>query len=125
MSTGKSNAYGLDLIQERGQLFIGSGEYVYEGMVIGECAKDPELDVNPCRSKKMTNMRTTLADEKLALTTPRRMTVEELIAYMDIDEVLEVTPKSVRLRKQILDSGERARYNKIMAGQGKKKSKKK
>ena len=125
MSTGKSNAYGLDLIQERGQLFIGSGEYVYEGMVIGECAKDAELDVNPCRSKKMTNMRTTLADEKLALTTPRRMTVEELIAYMDIDEVLEVTPKSVRLRKQILDSGERARYNKIMAGQGKKKSKKK
>ena len=118
MATGASNAYALGMIQERGQLFIGPGEKVYEGLVIGECAKDNELDVNPCKQKKLTNIRTTLADEKVYLTTPKKMTVEELISYMDIDEVLEVTPTGIRLRKLILDSGERVRYNKSKAGRG-------
>ena len=122
MATGVSNAYALDMIQERGQLFIGPGEKVYEGLVIGECAKDSELDVNPCKQKKLTNIRTTMADEKVQLTTPKRMTVEEMIAYMDIDEVLEVTPSSIRLRKQILDSGERTRYNKSKASRGLRKN---
>ena len=111
METGKSNGYGLSFIEERGSLFIGVNEEVYEGMVIGETAKTNELDVNPCKTKKLTNMRSTGAEEKVNLTPPRKMTVEEVISYMDIDEVLEVTPKSVRLRKKILDSSERARYN--------------
>ena len=112
METGKTRGYALDMVEERGALFVGVGEEVYEGMVIGETAKPGDLDVNPCREKRLTNMRSTGAEEKVSLATPRRMTVEELIAYMDEDEVLEVTPKHVRLRKRILDSGERARWNK-------------
>lgn len=119
MAFGKSNGYALDMIQERGSLFIGVGEDVYEGMVIGENAKSAEMDVNPCKTKKLTNIRTVLADEKQYLSTPRRMTVEEVIAYMDEDEVLEVTPGSVRLRKRILNESERGRYNKSMGAKRK------
>jgi GTP-binding protein len=98
-------------VQERGGLFVGVGEEVYEGMVLGENSKTGDLDVNPCRAKKLTNMRSTGAEEKVMLTPPKRMTVEESISYMDEDEVLEVTPKSIRLRKRILDSGARARWS--------------
>jgi GTP-binding protein len=114
METGKTTGYALSMVEERGHLFVGVGEDVYEGMVLGESAKIGELDVNPCRAKKLTNMRTTGAEEKVNLTPPRKMTVEEMIAYMDEDEVLEVTPKSVRLRKRILEAGARMRYNKSM-----------
>ena len=100
------------MVEERGHLFVGVGEEVYEGMVVGENAKTGDLDVNPCRMKKLSNMRTTGAEEKVSLSPPRRLTVEETIAYMDEDEVLEVTPKHIRLRKRILDSGARLRYNK-------------
>lgn len=112
METGKTTGYALTMVEERGQLFVGVGEDVYEGMVIGESAKPGDMDLNPVRTKKLTNMRTTGAEEKVNLTPPRRMTVEEVIAYMNEDEVLEVTPKSVRLRKRILDTDARARYNK-------------
>jgi GTP-binding protein len=97
-------------VEERGQLFLGVGEEVYEGMVLGENARTGEMDVNPCKAKKLTNMRTSGAEEKVSLTPPKRMNVEEMIAYMDEDEVLEVTPKTIRLRKRILDSNARARY---------------
>lgn len=116
MESGKSTGYALMMVEERGHLFIGINEEIYEGMVIGENNKMGELDVNPCRAKKLSNIRTTGAEEKVNLTPPRRMTVEETIAYMDEDEVLEVTPKSVRLRKRILDSGARTRYNKSVKG---------
>lgn len=112
IGTGKTTGYSLMDIEQRGQMFVGVGEDVYDGMVIGENAKTGDLDVNPCKSKRLTNMRSTGAEEKVNLTTPRRMNVEELISYMNDDELLEVTPKSVRLRKRILDSGERARFNK-------------
>ena len=118
MATGKSNGYGLDFIQERGQLFIGINEEVYEGMVIGQTSKTDEMNVNPCKTKKLSNMRSTGAEDKVNLTAPKRMTVEEVIAYMDVDEVLEVTPKSVRLRKRILNSDERTRYNKSVSKRG-------
>jgi GTP-binding protein len=81
-------------------------------MVIGESARTGEMDLNPCRGKKLSNVRTTGAEEKVVLTPPRKMTVEEVIAYMDEDEVLEVTPKSIRLRKRILDTDLRAKYTK-------------
>ena len=93
--------------------WVGVGEDVYTGMVVGECAKvSSELDVNPVRMKKLTNIRTTGAEEKVNLSPPRRMNTEEIIAYMDEDEVLEVTPARLSLRKKILDPNARARYNK-------------
>lgn len=116
METGKTTGYALAMVEERGQLFVTTNEEVYEGMVLGECARSGELDVNPCKAKKLTNMRSTGAEEKVSLSPPKRMTVEEVIAYMDEDEVLEVTPKNVRLRKRILESGARARYNKSVKG---------
>lgn len=112
METGVSTGYALMMVAERGQMFIGVGEKCYEGMVVGENNRGGEMDVNPCRQKKLSNVRTTGAEEKVSLPPPRRMTVEEMIAYMNDDEVIEVTPKSVRLRKRILDSGERLRFNK-------------
>jgi len=111
--TGKTTGYALTSVEERGSLFVGVGEDVYTGMVVGECAKSSsELDVNPVRMKKLTNIRTTGAEEKVNLSPPRRMTTEEIIAYMDEDEVLEVTPIRLSLRKKILDPNARARYNK-------------
>lgn len=112
METGKTTGYALSMVEERGHLFVGVNEEVYEGMVIGECARSGEMDVNPCKAKKLTNMRTTGAEEKVSLSPPKRMTVEEVISYMDEDEVIEVTPKSIRLRKRIMEAGARARYNK-------------
>ncbi len=112
METGTTTGYALNMVEERGTLFVGAGEEVYEGMVVGESSRGGELDVNPCRAKKLSNVRSTGAEEKVSLSPPRKMTVESIISYMDEDEVLEVTPKSIRLRKKILDSGARARYNK-------------
>ena len=112
METGKTTGYSLTAVEERGVLFVGIQEDVYEGMVIGESGRSGELDVNPCKPKKLSNMRTTGAEEKVVLSPPKRMTVEEVIAYMDDDEVIEVTPKNIRLRKRILEAGARARWNK-------------
>lgn len=113
MDTGKSTGYALSYVEERGTLFVGPQEDIYEGMVIGECAKPGgDMDVNPCKAKKLTNMRSTGAEEKVNLSPAKRMTVEEVISYMNDDEVLEVTPKSIRMRKRILNSDQRARYNK-------------
>ena len=111
METGKTTGYSLTAVEERGVLFVGVGEEVYEGMVIGESARSGELDVNPVKPKKLSNMRTTGAEEKVTLSPAKRMTVEEVIAYMDDDEVMEVTPLNIRLRKRILDAGARARWN--------------
>ena len=112
METGKTTGYALTMVEERGSLFVGVGEDVYEGMVVGECSRSGELDVNPVRQKKLTNIRTTGAEEKVNLSPPRKMNTEEMISYMDEDEVIEVTPTAVRLRKKILAGGPRARYNK-------------
>lgn len=110
MDTGKATGYALTMIAERGQLFVEPGEEVYEGMVIGENAKTGDLDVNPTKMKKLSNVRSTGAEEKVSLQPPIRMTIESIISYLNEDEVLEVTPKSIRLRKRILDSGARARW---------------
>lgn len=99
---GESVVYALFYIQERGSLFIGGGEKVYQGMIIGENAKDDDLDVNPLKEKKLTNIRAAGKDEALRLTPPRRLTLEQAIAYIEDDELVEVTPKSIRLRKKAL-----------------------
>jgi len=114
---GKASAYALASIEARGTLFIEPGEDVYSGMVIGENAKNGDLEVNPIRAKDKTNIRTQAKDEKVQLAPPKRLNVEELIAYMAPDEVIEVTPKSIRLRKLLLDSGARQRASRSKAKQ--------
>ncbi len=107
--TGESNSYGLQMAQERGQMFVGPGVKVYEGMVIGQNAKAEDLQVNICREKKLSNMRSKGDGVAEGLTTPRSMSLEEALEYLGDDELLEVTPKSLRIRKTFLKEFERKR----------------
>ncbi len=106
---GESVAYGLFSAQQRGTLFIGPGEKVYSGMVIGSCAKAEDIELNVCKTKHLTNTRSSSADEALTLTPPKILSLEEALEFIDSDELLEVTPKSLRIRKRILDSRLRKR----------------
>jgi len=108
--TGEANAYALSSLEERGILMVEPGEPLYEGMIIGENAKTDDLEVNPMKAKQLTNFRASGGkDDAIRLTPPRRMTLEQAIAYIDDDELVEVTPKSIRLRKRYLDPHERKR----------------
>jgi GTP-binding protein len=109
MEQGKAVAYALNALEERGVLFISPGDDLYEGMVIGENAKPQDLEVNPLKSKQLTNFRASGKDEGIRLTPPRRMSLEQAIAYIQDDELVEVTPKVVRIRKRFLDPHERKR----------------
>ena len=109
-ATGEAVAYALNALEERGVLFVQPNEPVYEGMVIGENAKPDDLEVNPLKSKQLTNFRAAGKDDAIRLTPPRRATLEQAIAYIDEDEMVEVTPKSIRLRKIHLDPHERKRH---------------
>jgi GTP-binding protein len=106
---GEAVAYALWNLEERGPMFITPGTKVYEGMVIGQHTRDNDLDVNPTKGKQLTNIRTKAADEAVRLTPPILMTLEQAIAYIADDELVEVTPKSIRLRKRFLDPNERKR----------------
>jgi len=106
---GVSVAYALWYIEERGPLFINPGVDIYEGMIIGEHSRGNDLEVNAMKSKQLTNIRTTSKDEAVRLTPPRQMTLEKAIAYIEEDELVEVTPKSVRLRKALLNPNDRKR----------------
>lgn len=101
--SGESITYGLFNAQERGTLFIGPGEKVYAGMIIGKNGKAEDVEINVCKTKKLTNTRSSSADEALRLVTPKIMSLEESLEFIDTDELLEVTPKSLRIRKKILD----------------------
>lgn len=107
--TGESVTYGLFGAQERGTLFIGPGEKVYAGMVIGQNAKADDIEVNVCKTKHLTNTRSSGADDALRLTAPRLLSLEEALDFIDTDELLEVTPKTLRIRKKILDPKMRKR----------------
>jgi GTP-binding protein len=109
MQSGVSVAYALWNLEERGKLFIGPQVKVYEGMIIGEHSRDNDLEVNPIKGKQLTNMRTTSKDEAVKLTPFKEMTLEEAISYIADDELMEVTPTSIRLRKKLLDPNERKR----------------
>ncbi|WP_149142084.1 translational GTPase TypA [Gemmobacter caeruleus] len=111
MENGTSVAYALWNLEERGRMFIGAQEAVYGGMIIGEHSRDNDLEVNPLKGKKLTNVRASGTDEAVRLTPPVRMSLEEAIAYIDDDELVEVTPKIVRLRKRELDPHERKRQS--------------
>ncbi|MDX2275089.1 MAG: translational GTPase TypA [Hyphomonadaceae bacterium] len=113
---GVSTAYALWNLEERGKMFIADGEDVYEGMIIGENSRSEDLDVNPLKGKKLTNVRASGKDESIRLTPPKRMTLEQAIAWIEDDELVEVTPNAIRLRKAYLDPNERKRAAKAREG---------
>ena len=110
MENGTSVAFALWNLEDRGKMFIGAQEAVYTGMIIGEHSRENDLEVNPLKGKKLTNVRASGTDEAVRLTTPVTMTLEQAIAYIDDDELVEVTPNAVRLRKRYLDPHERKRH---------------
>lgn len=109
--TGESVTYGLFAAQDRGTLFIGPGEKVYSGMVIGSSSRAEDIEINVCKKKHLTNTRSSSADEALTLVPPRILSLEQAIDFIDVDELLEVTPENLRIRKRILDSTQRKRAN--------------
>ena len=113
---GLSTAYALFSLQERGVLFVGPGVELYEGMIVGENAREVDLDVNTVREKKLTNMRASTADEAIRLVPHKVLTLEQAIEFVADDEMVEVTPKSLRLRKKILQSNRRPRKNAVPVG---------
>ena len=100
---GETAAFALWNLEERGTMFVGGGEKTYQGMIIGENSRPDDLDVNPLKSKQLTNVRSAGKDEAVRLIPPRRPTLEQAIAYIEEDELVEVTPKSIRLRKKVLN----------------------
>ncbi|MBX9859754.1 MAG: translational GTPase TypA [Sphingomonas sp.] len=113
---GEANAYALGPLEERGIMMVAPGEALYEGMIIGENAKTDDLEVNPMKAKQLTNFRASGGkDDAIRLTPPWRLTLEQAIAYIDDDELVEVTPKSIRLRKRYLDPNERKRASRAKA----------
>jgi GTP-binding protein len=110
MATGKTLAYALWNLQERGVLYIGPNTEAYEGMVIGSTAKDEEMVVNPTKGKQLTNIRASGSDDAIDLVPPYELTIERGLEVMAEDEYLEITPESVRLRKQHLTGSERAKF---------------
>ncbi len=112
MQTGKSMGYALDMIQARGKLFVGPGEDVYDGQIIGECPRKEDLPVNPCKGKQLDNMRASGSDKNIQLAPPVRFSLERAIEYIAPDELVEATPNFLRLRKRVLDAEERRRIMK-------------
>ena len=107
-----TSTFGLKSAEERGSLFIGRGVEVYEGMVVGEHQRPGDLDVNVCKTKHLTNMRESIRDIEIRLTTPEEMSLDRCIEYLSDDELLEVTPESLRIRKRTLDRRDRGRQAK-------------
>ena len=108
--TGRTTAYALDNLQDRGTLLVGAGEAVYEGQIVGEHCRDNDLPVNVCREKKLTNVRAAGSDKSIILKPPRQLTLELALEYIEEDELVEVTPKAMRLRKMLLKEPDRRRY---------------
>jgi len=110
LDTGIATGYSLDNAQARGTLFIKPGTEVYAGMVVGQSSRDEDLELNPCKDKKLTNIRSKSSDEGIALIPPRVLTLEESLEYLGGDELLEVTPINYRIRKRYLDPNERRKH---------------
>ncbi|MBF0861681.1 MULTISPECIES: translational GTPase TypA [Gluconobacter] len=113
---GTTTQYALFSLQDRGTMFVDAGEKIYMGMILGEHSRENDLDINAVREKKLTNMRASGKDEALLLTPPRRMSLEQAIAYIEDDELVEVTPSAIRIRKRYLDPHERKRASKSREG---------
>jgi GTP-binding protein len=112
LENGQTTGYSIFNLQDRGQLFVAPGQPVYTGMIIGEHNKDNDLVVNICKEKKLTNMRASGSDENIILTPPRIMSLEQVLGFLNEDELAEITPQNIRLRKKFLDENERKRYAK-------------
>lgn len=112
---GETTAYGINSVQDRGVMFISPGQAVYEGMVIGENTREMDMDINPCKKKHVTNMRSSSSEEAVRLTPPRIFSLEQALEWINDDELVEVTPKSIRLRKTILDRHQRAKERKLQS----------
>ena len=115
MVDGKSLGYALDNLQERGRLMIGHGEPVYEGMIVGIHSRQNDLVVNPTKAKQLTNIRAAGTDDNIMLTPPIRMSLEQALEFIDDDELVEVTPESIRLRKKLLKESDRRRDARLRA----------
>jgi GTP-binding protein len=111
MENGVTVAFGLAHLQERATLFVSPGTPVYEGMIIGENSRPGDMDVNPTKEKKLTNMRTTASDENIQLEPPRELTLEGALEYIEEDELIEVTPSAIRLRKRFLSANDRKKLS--------------
>jgi GTP-binding protein len=107
--TGTSSGYALDNAQDRGVLFIGPAVEVYQGMIVGQNSRDEDLELNPCKEKKLTNMRTKSNDDGIVLTPAKNLSLEQSIEYIGSDELVEVTPLNIRIRKTFLDPNDRKR----------------
>src|SRR3989338_7113798 len=113
MENGISTTYALNNLQERGKLFIDSATDVYEGMIIGENAREGDMVVNPCKGKKLTNVRAAGSDDTIKITPPVKMSLEQALEYIEEDELVEITPKNIRLRKKYLSASERKRKERV------------
>jgi GTP-binding protein len=112
-AAGKALSFSIYNLQDRGSMFLSHGDIVYEGMIVGIHARDNDLVVNVIKGKQLTNMRSSGADEALTLTTPIKMTLEQALEFIDNDELVEVTPLSIRMRKKKLTENERKRSSKV------------
>ena len=111
MAKGFSTGYAIGHLEDRGIMFIEPGTEVYEGMIVGECNKDLDLAINPVTAKQQTNTRSATKDTTVVLKRPRQMSLEVCLEYINDDELVEITPKSIRLRKKILDTAERKKFD--------------
>lgn len=109
---GETTPYGIYTLQDRGVMFISPNQMIYEGMIIGENTRELDMDVNPCKKKNVSNMRSSSSDEAIRLTPPRLLSLEQALEFINKDEMVEVTPESIRLRKTILDKSQRGRLRK-------------
>ena len=109
---GETTPYGLNSVQDRGTLFLGANTPVYTGQIIGENTREMDMDVNPCKKKHVTNMRSSSSDEAVRLTPPRIFSLEQALEWVNDDELVEVTPQNIRMRKAILDRSARAKARK-------------
>ncbi len=116
MANGEVVAYALFMLQDRGTFFVDVGQPLYEGQVVGENSKDQDMAVNLTKEKKLTNVRSSGADEAIRITPPRKMSLEEALEYIRNDELVEVTPKSIRLRKAVLSETDRKRVSRAAVG---------
>jgi GTP-binding protein len=107
MENGEANSYGLFNLQDRGSMFVAPQDEVYEGMLIGIHSKPGDITVNPCKKKQLTNMRSKASDEMITLTPPIKLTIEYALEFIEDDELVEFTPKSIRLRKKLLSENDR------------------
>src|SRR5271167_3480523 len=109
MESGEAMAYALNMIQERGRLMVVPGDAIYAGMIVGENARENDIPVNPCKAKRLTNMRSQGDGKGIQLTAPLKLSLERALEYIGSDEYVEATPKSLRLRKKILNEVQRKR----------------